>query len=118
MLIAYEMGGYMEENGLGKRINMARKDRGLTAERLSEMCSINATYLRQIEGGVKMPSLPVFVSICNALRVSPDYLLREVLVDNEVSEIRELTRLWEAASPGQQELAAAMIRAVLERGQG
>ena len=39
----------MEKNGLGKRINAVRKDRGLTADRLSEMCNINATYLRQIE---------------------------------------------------------------------
>ncbi len=105
----------MEGNGLGRRINKVRKDRGLTAEKLSEKCSINATYLRQIEGGVKIPSLPVFVSICNALRISPDYLLRETLTDNEISEIQELTRLWKTASPSQQEIATAMIRAVLER---
>ena len=53
----------MEKNGLGKRINAVRKDQGLTADRLSEMCNINATYLRQIEGGVKMPSLSVFIDI-------------------------------------------------------
>lgn len=105
----------MEEKGLGKRINIVRKDRGLTAEKLSEKCSINATYLRQIEGGTKVPSLPVFVSICNALRVSPDYLLREELVDNEICRIRKLGELWESTTPSQQEIAAAMIQAVLER---
>lgn len=108
----------MEEKGLGKRINQVRKDRGLTAEKLSELCNINATYLRQIEGGTKVPSLPVFIDICNALKISPDYLLRDELGDNEVSEIRELTRLWETASPSQQEIAAAMVRAVLERKEG
>ena len=41
----------MEKNRLGKRINTVRKDRGFTADRLSELCHINATYLRQIEGG-------------------------------------------------------------------
>ena len=69
--------GIMEEKGLGRRINMARKDRGFTADRLSELCNINATYLRQIEGGIKVPSLPVFINICNALKISPDYLLRD-----------------------------------------
>ena len=69
--------GIMEEKGLGRRINMARKDRGFTADRLSELCNINATYLRQIEGGTKFPSLPVFINICNALKISPDYLLRD-----------------------------------------
>ena len=48
----------MEKNGLGKRLNAVRKDKGLTSDKLSEMCNINATYLRQIEGGTKMPSLP------------------------------------------------------------
>ena len=37
--------GNMETKGLGKRINMVRKDRGFTADRLSELCNINATYL-------------------------------------------------------------------------
>ena len=67
----------MERKGLGKRINEVRKDRGFTADKLSELCNINATYLRQIEGGVKMPSLPVFIDICNSLRISPDYLLQD-----------------------------------------
>ena len=115
MLTAYETGGQMDEKGLGKRINMARKERGYTADRLSELCSINATYLRRIEGGTKVPSLPVFINICNALKISPDYLLRDSLTDNDVSKIRELTELWENTPPSQQEIAAAMLRAVLER---
>ena len=53
----------MEGKGLGRRINMVRKDRRFTADRLSELCNINATYLRQIEGGIKVPSLPVFINI-------------------------------------------------------
>lgn len=44
----------MERKGLGKRINEVRKDRSFTADKLSELCNINATYLRQIEGGVKI----------------------------------------------------------------
>ena len=56
----------MDKKLLGKRINTARKERGWTSERLAEACSINATYLRQIEAGTKIPSLPVFVSLCEA----------------------------------------------------
>ena len=73
------------------------------------------TYLRQIEGGTKVPSLPVFINICNALKISPDYLLRDSLTDNDISKIRELTELWESTPPSQQEIATAMIQAVLER---
>lgn len=114
MLLAYKTEEYMEEKGFGKRINMVRKNRGLTTDKLSELCNINATYLRQIEGGTKVPSLPVFINICNALKISPNYLLQDMLEDNEVSNIQELAKLWENTSPCQQEIAIAMIRAVLE----
>lgn len=104
----------MEGKGLGKRINMVRKDQHLTAEKLSELCNINATYLRQIEGGTKMPSLSVFISICSALKISPDYLLQDILPSNEISKIHELEQLWQNATPSQQEIASAMIEAVLK----
>lgn len=52
----------MDKKLFGTRINKARKDRGLTAEKLAEACNINSTYLRQIEGGKKLPSLPVFAT--------------------------------------------------------
>lgn len=58
----------MDKKLLGKRINTARKERGWTSERLSEACNINATYLRQIEAGTKVPSLQVFVLLCEALQ--------------------------------------------------
>ncbi len=101
----------MEGKGLGRRINMVRKDRGFTADRLSEPRDINATYLRQIEGGTKVSSLPVFINIRNALKVSPDYLPQDALEDNEANKIQELARLWESTSPSQQDTAVAMIRA-------
>lgn len=103
----------MDQCTLGKRINVVRKARGLTADKLSELCNINATYLRQIEGGAKVPSLPVFISICKALHISPDYLLQDELGDNEISDIHEIELLWKTVSPQKQELALAMIKTVL-----
>ena len=106
----------MENKGLGKHINEVRKNRGFTADSLSEQCSINATYLRQIEGGIKMPSLPVFIDICNALQISPDYLLQDELSENEISTIQEVDALWKKASPSTQNLVLEMIKVVLEKG--
>ena len=104
----------MEQSKLEKRINEVRKARGLTADKLSELCNINATYLRQIEGGAKMPSLPVFIDICNALHVSPDYLLQDELEENEVSKIQAIETLWQNVPLQKKEVALTMIRAVLE----
>ena len=103
----------MEKKGLGRQINTARKDRGYTAEKLSELCNINATYLRQIEGGKKLPSLSVFIDICNALNVSSDYLLQDMLAKNDASQINGLDELWKKASPSRQAVVSAMIHAAL-----
>ena len=34
----------MDKKAFGSRLRQARKDRGLTSEKLSELCNINATY--------------------------------------------------------------------------
>lgn len=104
----------MDKKLLGKRINTARKERGWTSERLSEACNINATYLRQIEEGTKVPSLQVFVLLCEALRVSPTYLLAEVLPSMEFSDMDVLLELWQTATPKQIAMMSSMIRSALE----
>lgn len=103
----------MGDKLLGRRINAARKDRGITSERLSELCNINDTYMRQIESGAKIPSLPVFVTICKEPRVSPSYLLADVLEGSGATDLDELTDLLKNATPSQIRMMTAMIRAAL-----
>ena len=103
----------MKKENLGKRINTVRKDKNMTADQLSEQCNINATYLRQIEGGTKTPSLPVFISLCNALEVSSDYLLQDVLLNNGNNQLEELSELWKEAPPSCRMMVIAMLKAAL-----
>lgn len=104
----------MDRKLLGRQISLARKDRGLTSEKLSEACNINAIYLRQIESGAKMPSLPVFVSLCRELKVSPSYLLVEVLPDTEIKEMDTLLKLWQTATPKQIKMITSMVQSALD----
>lgn len=104
----------MDKKSLGRRLNTARKDRGITGEKLAEACNINATYLRQIEAGTKVPSLPVFVTICKELGVSPNYLLAEALPDSEDQDIGALMSLCSRATPSQLRTITAMIRGALD----
>ena len=104
----------MDKKLLGKRINIARKERGWTSERLSEACNINATYLRQIESGAKVPSLQVFVLLCEALKVSPTNLLAEVLPSMELQNMDVLLELWQTATPRQITMITSMIRSALD----
>ncbi len=104
----------MDKKLLGRQINRARKDRGLTSEKLSEACNVNATYLRQIESGARTPSLPMFVSLCRELKVSPSYLLVDVLPDTEIRDMDMLLELWQTATPKQIKIITAMVKSALD----
>ena len=104
----------MDKKQFGRKLNLARKDRGLTSERLSELCNLNATYIRQIEAGTKVPSLPVFVTICEVLQVSPSYLLSEVMEQSGGEDMDALYDLWQKATPSQLKVIAAMVRSALD----
>lgn len=103
----------MDKKLFGRKLNMARKDCGLTSEKLSEICGLNATYLRQIEGGTKIPSLPVFVLLCQKLKVSPSYLLSETFESSDMQEMEALFKLWQQATPTQLRLISAMVKSAL-----
>ena len=103
----------MDKKAFGSRLRQARKDRGLTSEKLSELCNINATYLRQIEGGTKVPSLPIFISLCEALDASPNSLLIDSLPAIGLETINELAALWKAATPSQIKVVTAMLTSAL-----
>lgn len=104
----------MDKKLLGKRINIARKEQKMTGDKLAEACNISPTYLRQIEAGTKLPSLPVFVTLCQSLKASPSYLLIDSLDGNEVRDMDTLFDLWKKATPSQIRMMTAMIQAALE----
>ena len=103
----------MEKLLLGKRIKEARNARHLTAKQLAELCHIDDTFLRQIEGGTKLPSLPVFIDLCNALEVSPAYLLQDSVKASGFGEPEAIGKLLDLATPTQQEMVTAMLQAAL-----
>ena len=104
----------MDKKLLGRRINLARKDKGFTSEKLSEICNINATYLRQIEAGSRSPSLPMFISICESLSVSPAYLLAGQFQDQSIADMDILFELWQKATPKQIKMISSMNQTALE----
>jgi len=64
---------------LGKRIREQRKKARMTQEELAEQAEISNSFMGHIERGTRKASLDTVVKICNALKVSPDYLLQDSL---------------------------------------
>lgn len=103
------------KTAFGKRLNAARKERGISSERLSEMCDKNAVFFRHIESAIRLPSLPVFVQICNSLRISPNYLLVDSLEWNEEDKISELDTKLRSLSPRQLDIAVETINTLIDK---
>lgn len=100
----------IERNTLGKRINQIRKSKGITSEQLSEICGVNAVHIRKIESGSGMPSLLLFLKICNALGTSADFLLGDFL-DNPVMPdcVEQLGKQFKHLTPSQIEMISEMV---------
>lgn len=102
----------MNKTEFGNKLRTARKRAGMTSDQLAELCFLNATYVRQIEIGKKVPSLPVLISFCNVLHVTPTYLLAEDLsfpVEEAVDPTERRT-----LEPKLQRFAKAMMNAAAE----
>lgn len=69
----------MDAQAVGQRIKAAREARGLTQEELAARAELSATHVSVIERGLKVPNLDSFVAIANALWVSADTLLIDVV---------------------------------------
>ena len=104
----------MENAILGARIREARKKRKLTQGKLAEMADIGETYLSEIERGIKLPSMSVFIKLVEALGVSADYLLRDTLTSGRDFVLDDLTRRMEKLTPAQRKTAADILDAYLK----
>lgn len=104
----------MDQIAIGARIKAARERVHLTQEQLAEIIDISPTHMSVIERGVKTPKLDTFVRIANALGVSTDALLQDVVVPVNDSIVTELSvRIGRMPQKDQERILNA-IRALTE----
>lgn len=104
----------MEKAELGSRIREARNEKGYTQETLAEMADIGLMYLGEIERGVKMPSMRIFINILNALDISADYVLRNELTSGKPYVFDEVTKKLEKLTPNQRKAAVDILDAYIK----
>ena len=81
----------MDYSAVAKRVAEARKAKHLTQEELAAKVDISPTHISVLERGVKLPHLDTFIAIANALDVSADYLLQDLVAKSVVSQTNSLT---------------------------
>lgn len=69
----------MRLDTIGKNIRTFRNAKHLRQEDLAERAELSSNYVGMVERGEKIPSLESFIKIVNALEVSADMILTEVV---------------------------------------
>lgn len=69
----------MQLNTIGKNIRKYRLVKKFRQEDLAEKTGLSANYIGMVERGEKIPSLETFINILNALEISSDMVLADVL---------------------------------------
>lgn len=83
--------GSMSDNSLillGKRIRELRTKRGLSQERLSELCGVSSRHISEMERGESNPSFQIMEQVTSALGISMKDLFDFEHLRNE-EELRE-----------------------------
>ena len=103
----------MERAALGKRIRESRIKKGYTQQDLAERADVGVVYISEIERGIKMPSLYIFIKIIDALGVSADYILRDEISTGKEYVCMEITEKLIALTPSQRKTATDILNAYL-----
>ena len=99
----------MDKLSMGDRIREARKKKGLTQERLAEQLDISVEFVGQIERGIKLPSMQVFMRMIEVMNVSADYILRDSVSTGQLFGDNAIGRKIENLKPKQKIALEALI---------
>jgi len=103
----------MDKTALGRKIREARLKKGYTQQALAEKADIGDMYLSEIERGVKMPSMKLFIKLIEALDISADYVLRDELPSGKGFVYDEMTQKLDGLTPKQRKGAADILDAYI-----
>ncbi|MBQ8241031.1 MAG: helix-turn-helix transcriptional regulator [Bacteroides sp.] len=104
----------MNLKAIGSRIKAAREKKGLTQEALSEILNLSPMHMSVIERGFKPTKLDTFVRIANALDVSADELLQDVVEHSTESISGELYEMIQELPKHEQQKLLHCIKAYIE----
>ena len=104
----------MDKQTMGDRIREIRKKQGLTQDGLAERLEVSVEFVGQIERGLKLPSMPVFIKLIEVLNVSADYLLRDSVSTGRLLGDNAIGRKIEKLPPKQRIALEALIETYIQ----
>ena len=104
----------MNYDSIGKNIRSYRIKRKFRQEDLAEMTDLSVTYIGMVERGEKIPALETFIKILNALEVSADIILADVLKVGYEIKSSLLTEQINALSPTERDKVFDVIETLIK----
>lgn len=104
----------MIKQTFGSRLKQARTEQNFTSEMLAEKCNLNAVFIRQMESGIRHPSVSTLIKLCNILQVSPEFLLKDELEINEDDSLEYLFKRIRSLSSEQLELLIPTVATLID----
>lgn len=83
----------MDYKAIGRRVRAARLKKGLTQEKLGELCGLSTAHIGHIERGTRVPSLQTTFHIASALEIGVDQLLLDAAAEPKMAFSAILTML-------------------------
>ena len=109
-----EGGATMDLKAVGQRIKAARETKNLTQEELAALVNLSTTHVSVIERGLKVTKLDTFVAIANALDVSADALLIDVVTHSVTGVTNELSDMIGKLPKDEQKRILNAVRALVD----
>lgn len=103
----------MQLDSIGKYLRKYRQKMGLSQEALAEKTNLSSNYVGMLERGKKVPSLETFIELANALDVSADMLLCEVVHAGFQTKSTLLSTKLEELSPADRRRVFEIIEVFL-----
>ena len=97
---------------LGKRIREERLKAHLTQEQLAEYSDISLSYMGQIERGERKVTLETLLRICNCLKVSVDFLLKDSYKADEDNTVTQFKQLISNKSFDEKQMAIDVLKTI------
>lgn len=93
----------------GQRLREQRIQHGLTLEQLAEKSELSSNYIGMVERGLKEPGLATIVKLLNALNISADTLLCDLVPSASHVTDNEICKRLEGLTPIQKKAALDLL---------
>ncbi len=110
-----EIGRTIDQRAFGEKVYKARIGRHMQVSEVAGNLGVSEIFVRQIELGRKLPSLNVFMNLCNVLQASPTYFLSSELELNVSDPVQKAIEVLSACTPREGEIIMAMLQAAADR---